>query len=95
MAKGWESFVIGPTGFVGHANITKGGIFDAKTGKRWASANFKVNHGSLSNQKNINDFSLKGHAGRGCEPKSRSIKFNKSPKIRLDPWWHKISFTTE
>ena len=42
MAKGWDDYVIGPTGFVGHDNIVRGGIFEASTGKRWSSANFKI-----------------------------------------------------
>ena len=42
MAKGWDEFVVGPRGFVGHDNIVRGGIFDAKSGKRWSSANFKI-----------------------------------------------------
>ncbi|CBY38822.1 unnamed protein product [Oikopleura dioica] len=42
MVNGWENHVAGPKGFVGSDGICRGGIFDASSGKRWASANFKV-----------------------------------------------------
>ena len=34
MAKGWDDFVVGPTGFVGHDNIVRGRVLKKKIKKK-------------------------------------------------------------